>query len=104
MDISFELPGATRNMVPNKFAIIFASTPGRSRPAWGAKPVSKHRRKPIKEYTMPMTPHGIYNFVEESDFCWVMLFYTTENKSMVDFNQHERLKKHWTQTVSTYRT
>ena len=45
-----------------------------------------------KEYTMPMTPHGIYNFVEESDFCWVMLFYTTENQSMVEFNQHERLK------------
>ena len=39
-----------------------------------------------------MTPHAIWNFVEQSDFCWVMLFYTTENKTMMEFNQHERLK------------
>ena len=41
---------------------------------------------------MPITPHAIWNFVEQSDFCWVMLFYTTENKTMIEFNQHERLK------------
>ena len=41
---------------------------------------------------MPITPHAIWNFVEQSDFCWVMLFYTTDNKTMTEFNQHERLK------------
>lgn len=50
------------------------------------------RIKQLKEYSIPMTPHAIWNFVEQSDFCWVMLFYTTENKTMMEFNQHERLK------------
>ena len=50
------------------------------------------RIKQLKEYSMPITPHAIWNFVEQSDFCWVMLFYTTENKTMIEFNQHERLK------------
>ena len=50
------------------------------------------RIKQLKEYSMPITPHAIWNFVEQSDFCWVMLFYTTENKTMTEFNQHERLK------------
>ena len=46
-----------------------------------------------------MTPHAVWNFVEESDFCWVMLFYTTENKTMIEFNQHERLENNKTKTL-----
>lgn len=33
-------------------------------------------------YTMPMTPHGVYKFMEGSDFCWVLMFYNSDVHSM----------------------
>ena len=29
-------------------------------------------------FTMPMTPHGVWKFMEGSDFCWVLMFYNSD--------------------------
>ena len=29
-------------------------------------------------FTMPMTPHGVFKFMEGSDFCWVLMFYDSD--------------------------
>ena len=29
-------------------------------------------------YTMPMTPHGVYKFMDGSDFCWILMFYNSD--------------------------
>ena len=39
---------------------------------------SEHGQMINVPYTMPMTPHGVYKFMDGSDFCWVLMFYNSD--------------------------